>query len=71
MFKTFRSLLHSIHTVDDYVAEGKRRGKDHDKRIEAMMRATVDGEQNWFLHLSRENPECVIKVLKECDDDDT
>ena len=69
MFKTFRSILHSIKTVDDYVLEGKKRGENHDKRIINLQRATVDGEQNWFSYLRKEDPDCLIKVFKECDND--
>ena len=69
MFKTFRSLLHSIKTVDNYVLEGRKLGEIHNQRIRKIAEATLNGEQEWFLHLTEKDPECVLKVLKECDDD--
>ena len=41
-----------------------------DDRLESVTRATMNGETEWFLSLIKEDPDCVLKIIKECDDKD-
>jgi len=61
-----KQILQSIQTVEDYIKEKKIRGQEHDRRINRLYRATMNGEQDWFLDLVKKNPNCVADVVKEC-----
>lgn len=41
-----------------------------DIRLEKVVRATLNGETEWFLTLSKKDPNCILEVFKECADDD-
>jgi hypothetical protein len=40
--------------------------KKLDKRLTEVARATLDGEDKWFLQLAKTDPECVLQVIKDC-----
>ena len=63
-------MIGSIQTVDEYVEKKLQRDQERDKRVDNLFRATMDGEQEWFLDLVRRDPDCVMKVIKECDSND-
>jgi hypothetical protein len=70
MIKTFRKILTSIQTVDDYLVEKKARGEAQDKRITELFRATMNGESDWFLEWVRRDPDCALKIIEECNGTD-
>jgi 3-deoxy-D-manno-octulosonic-acid transferase len=38
-----------------------------DRRLSVVTKATIDGEDEWFLELVKKEPDCAIEVIKECD----
>jgi len=71
MLKKLLKIIESTKIVDNYVAEGKERGVEHDRRIRELTRATLDGEHTWFLRIIKDDPECLLKILKECNNNDS
>jgi hypothetical protein len=41
--------------------------KAYDTRIENLTRATMDGDENWFLQVVKNDPTCALKVIEECE----
>jgi len=37
-----------------------------DEKAEALFRATLDHEGEWFLTIARKNPECVLRAAIDC-----
>jgi hypothetical protein len=70
------SLLHKLRKVFDALTNEK----EWDKRIEGLQqekrrlderakkleRATLDGEEQWFISTVRKNPACALRVLEDC-----
>lgn len=40
--------------------------KVYDSRIENLTRATLDGDETWFLQVVKKDPSCAMKVIEEC-----
>jgi hypothetical protein len=38
-----------------------------DKRADELARATLNGDEDWFVSTVRKDPVCAMKVLKECE----
>ena len=69
MMKKIKQLLYSHKSIDVYIEKNRREGAMQDIRLQKIYLATINGEQNWFLELVKKDPECVAKILKECDND--
>jgi len=41
-----------------------------DNRFLKLAKATMDGDERWFLSVARKNPDCAVKILEECQKDD-
>ncbi len=52
------------------VEEIDKERKRMDIRLTEVAKATLDGEDNWFLQLAKDDPECVLNVKKECGKND-
>jgi len=37
-----------------------------DDKLSHLTRATLNGEDEWFLELVKKDPECALNVIKEC-----
>lgn len=48
-----------------------RERKNLDRRIDSLERLTLDGENDWFLKVVKRDPECAIKIIKECSNERT
>ena len=44
--------------------------KAYDTRIENLTRATLDGDEQWFLQVVKKDPSCALKVIERCDKTD-
>lgn len=64
-FKNF--LLKIKGTPISIEAETSKR-KELDDRLDDLTKATIDGEEKWFLQLVKRNPNCAMNVIKECKD---
>jgi len=71
ILKKLKAILTSIETVDDYLAKKKELGEQQDIRITKLFRATMNGEQDWFIDLVKKNPECVSEIIQECINDES
>ena len=70
MLKKIRHMLYSHKQVNSYIQERSASGKTFDARLKRIYMATINGEQEWFIELVHKDPECAVKVIKECNDDD-
>ena len=66
-FKKFLVVLASHAPAELVGAMNSRRVLD--QRLEELTKATVNGEEQWFLQLVKRDPGCAINVIKECDID--
>lgn len=66
IIKTIRKMLKSIQSVDEYVEKKIQRDQDKDRRLNELFRATMDGEQEWFLDLVKRDPSCALDIIREC-----
>jgi hypothetical protein len=41
-----------------------------DNRYAKLAKATMDGDERWFLSVARKNPDCAMKIIEECRKDD-
>lgn len=64
---TFKTIIHSTSIVQSFVAKQERDGVELDRRLDVISKATLDGEEQWFLDLLKRDPDCAIRVIKECD----
>jgi len=70
------SLLHKLRKAFDALTNEKewdkrieglqQEKKKLDERAEQLERATLDGEERWFISTVRKNPACALRVLEEC-----
>jgi hypothetical protein len=37
-----------------------------DERLKELTKATLDGENEWFLSVVRKDPECALRVVQNC-----
>lgn len=37
-----------------------------EERLKELTRATLDGENEWFLNVVRKDPECALKIVHDC-----
>ena len=44
----------------------KRERRELDSRIERLTKATMNGDEEWFLKVVRRNPSCALRIVKEC-----
>lgn len=51
--------------------ETDKERKALDERLSSVTRATLDGEDKWFLELVKKDPECALNVIKECNIDES
>lgn len=63
--KKMVNILTSQVATDLIGAVDKRRILD--ERLDNLARATINGEEEWFLRLVKRDPNCAIEVIKECD----
>ncbi len=40
--------------------------QEYDNRIENLTRATLDGDEEWFLKVVKKDPSCALKVIEGC-----
>ena len=67
---TLRTIMRSRSLVQVFVAEEKRNGQEFDRRLDSITKATLNGEKDWFLELVEKDPDCALKVIRECDSND-
>jgi hypothetical protein len=48
------------------VLRQRKTREDLDNRITTLTRVTLNGDDEWMLKLVRRNPSCVLKIIKEC-----
>jgi hypothetical protein len=65
----FFHFLRSDQDVEQKLAEQDAKREQITKRVEAVTRATLNGETDWFLEIVRSDPTCALKVIKECDNE--
>lgn len=65
-FKFFSRLLHKDAEAEKFLEEKELLRTSLDDRLERIARATLNGEAEWFLTLARKDPQCAIRVIKEC-----
>ena len=37
-----------------------------DHRIEKLAKATINGDEDWFIRVVRKDPSCALRVIEEC-----
>lgn len=63
-----KDMLFVKHQYRADVNNMKEKRKVLDDQIQRLeRRATVDGDEGWFLTKVRRDPSCALKVLRECD----
>ncbi|MHC5214463.1 MAG: hypothetical protein ACYSOO_07755 [Planctomycetota bacterium] len=40
--------------------------RDLDRRVDDITKATLNGEEEWFLQLVRKDPDCALDVITSC-----
>lgn len=63
----FKSL--SVKPIEIAVENRKAKQKEMDERFKKIMKATLDGEDTWFLVLKKKGTSCIMKALDECEDE--
>jgi hypothetical protein len=67
----FASLVQQDPEVERILTENKSKRAELDRRLDDVTKATINGEEDWFLELVKKDPACVLNVIKECDLDGT
>ncbi len=70
MIGLVRNLLRHTGRDPEYQAKIAEVGQirdELDQRLQALMKATLDHEGEWFLEVVKRNPECALKVIEGCD----
>lgn len=66
-----KELLFVKHQYKEKISELKNERVVIDSKIKTLERkATVNGDEEWFLTRVRRDPSCALKVLRECDKND-
>jgi len=65
-FRVFSRLVKSIFDAETVQVNQEIIRKDLDARLDVVTRATLNGEDDWFLRLVKNDPKCVLDVVKEC-----
>lgn len=53
-----------------HVQQLEQEREGYDKRIDELTRATMDGEDKWFLDLVKKDPSCAMRIVEECRKED-
>lgn len=48
------------------VREMEQERREYDNRIENLTKATLDGDESWFLQVVKKDPSCALKVIERC-----
>jgi hypothetical protein len=56
----------SIIHAEKVVKEQEKSREELDERLDSLVKATLNGEDEWFLKLVREDPSCALTVINEC-----
>ena len=63
-----KEMLFVKHQYKEKIAELKKKRVVLDSKIATLeKKATVNGDEEWFLRYVRKDPSCALKVLRECD----
>jgi transposase len=72
MINTLKKIYRSIQTVEEYLERKKENGDKTDRRIENIYRATMNGEEKWFLEMIKtKDSSCIVQAITECPDVDS
>ena len=66
IFKRIFRLLTKVNVPFDKVQEER---KVLDTRLHDITKATINGEEKWFLQLVKKDPDCAVNILRECNHD--
>lgn len=56
--------------IKKILSEMDERREDLDLRLKKLQKATLDGEEEWFLDMvKKKDPSCVLKIIEECEND--
>jgi hypothetical protein len=55
--------------IETELNEANELRKDLDRRVENVTKATLNGEEEWFLRLVKKDPECALDIITSCADD--
>lgn len=64
--RCLKSIIHLDSEVKEFLSEQEKNGRELDRRLDNISKATLDGEEEWFLDLIKKDPKCAIEVIKEC-----
>lgn len=64
--KIFSHLTSSILRAEQVAKDQKKSRAEFDRRLDSLVKATLDGEDEWFLKLVREDPFCALNVINKC-----
>ena len=68
MIREFFSKLFLTKEYKEEIDYLKKMHIEADKRLDKLARATVDGDEQWFIRMVKKSPSCAITKLTECDD---
>lgn len=69
-FRIFSRLVGSVYDAESVQSSQASVRRNLDVRLERVTKATLNGEDGWFLKLVKEDPICALNVIKECSKDD-
>ena len=64
--KKIKGFVQLMRIAEEYTKKHREKGVELDRRIDELTRATLNGENSWFLELVKEDPSCVLKVMEGC-----
>jgi hypothetical protein len=56
----------SSRKVRETLDQLERVREEQNNKLEVITKATLNGESEWFFKLAKEDPTCVLRVIKEC-----
>ena len=64
--KLLARLTASERKIETELAQTNVVRKDLDRRVDNITKATLNGEEEWFIQLVRKDPECALDVITNC-----
>lgn len=53
--------------IEQQLGEANEVRQELDRRIDNVTKATLNGEEEWFLQLVKKDPDCAFNIIKDCD----
>ena len=61
-----KNLFGYHHQVSKIINGMENARKKDDARIKELEKATIDGDEDWFLQMAKKDPSCALRVIEEC-----